>query len=100
MIGNGRHSDYLRDVSRGIVPGASFFGAFGEKTTSGADSGLMWPNGAFNVAPATTHSIEVVSTSAQDGVGGTGIIEIHIHYIDGDWNDATESLIMNGLTHL
>lgn len=42
-----RNDDYLRDVSRGGVVGAEPVVVYGRRGTSGADSGVLWPDGAL-----------------------------------------------------
>lgn len=93
---------YMVEVARGNVPGAEPFGAFGELTTAGAVTNhLIWPvagTPALNVPPDPGVQMTIVSTSAQDGVGGTGIRSIHIHYLDGNLDDQNEEVILNGTT--
>jgi len=98
MIGNGKFSEYLTDIVRGVYPDKSPMFAFGEKTTTGADSGLIWPNGAFNVTPETPVSIEAVSSTAQDAAAGTGIRQVEVHYIDTNWEEQEEYLALTGTT--
>lgn len=38
----------------------------------------------------------LVSTSAADAAGGTGIRTVFIHYLDTDWNEQTETVILDG----
>jgi hypothetical protein len=76
--GNRRNDDYLRDVSRGAVVGARNTGGYGEKVTSGADSGVLWSNGTYSFPPAAGVQLSVVSTSANDTAAGTGVRQIVI----------------------
>lgn len=91
--------DYPVAVAQGEVPGASIFGSYGEMTTAGAvTSQIIWPNGAYFLPPASGVQMSLVSTSAQDGVGGTGIRSVELHYLDANLIDRTETVILNGLT--
>jgi hypothetical protein len=49
------------------------------------------------IPPLAGEQMSVVSSSAQDGVGGTGILTIRIHYLDANGNEQYEDLIMNGV---
>lgn len=89
----------LVDVARGKIAGATSFGGFGEKVTSGADSGLLWPDGVYTYPPSAGVQVSVVSTSANDiAVTGSGARTIDIHYLDADLLEKIETVTMNGLT--
>jgi hypothetical protein len=96
--GNRRNDDYLRDVSRGAVVGARNTGGYGEKVTSGADSGVLWSNGTYSFPPAAGVQLSVVSTSANDTAAGTGVRQIVISYLDATLVEHTEVVTLNGLT--
>ncbi|HEY6018753.1 MAG TPA: hypothetical protein VIY48_02355 [Candidatus Paceibacterota bacterium] len=91
-------TNYALNVSRGRISGAEAFTAYGEKTTTGADSGVLWPNGAFVFPAAAGVQMSVVSTSANDTAAGTGIRTIDIHYLDANLAPMTETVTMNGTT--
>jgi len=92
-------SSFLREVARGNVTGASAVSAYGERTTTGAETNrLIWPNGEFSIPAASGVQMTLVSTSADDDVGGTGIETVHIHYLDGSLNPNTETVSLDGLT--
>lgn len=88
---------YPIHVSRGNVSGAESFYGYGRKTTSGADSGVLWPNGAFVFPSSAGVQISVVSTSANDTAAGTGIRTLEIHYLDANLAEQIETVTMNGL---
>lgn len=92
-------NQFMIEIARGNVAGASSFSAFGSLTTDGvAGTQLLWPDGAWNVPPSTGIQMSIVSTSASDGVGGTGIRSVDVHYLDADLIERTETVILNGLT--
>jgi len=93
-----RNDDYLRDVARGGVEGARPFSGFGERVTSGAESGVIWPDGAFAIPPASGLQLSVASTSADDAAGGTGVRSIVILYLDAELEERTLFLALDGLT--
>ena len=101
---NGRidGDQYFDDVARGLIPGASDFGAYGYFETGGAVSNnVIQPQllgSSINIAPVGGVQMQLASTSPSDGPGGTGIRGVHIHYIDGNGDDADEDILTNGTT--
>ena len=91
-------NESLSDVSRGRITGAEPFGAYGRRTTAGAESNILWPDGTYALPPAAGTQMSVVSTSANDDAAGTGIRTIDIHYLDADLTDQTETVTMDGTT--
>lgn len=91
-------TNYTLNVSRGRISGAEPFAAYGEKTTAGADSGVLWPNGAFVFPAAAGVQMSIVSTSANDTAAGTGIRTVDIHYLDANLAPMIETVTMNGTT--
>lgn len=85
-------------IARGQVPGVSAWAAYGSKTTAGADSGVLWPNGAFVFPAAAGVQMSIVSTDAQDSAAGTGIRTMDIHYLDANLAEQVETVTLNGLT--
>jgi hypothetical protein len=49
------------------------------------------------IPPLAGEQMSVVSSSAQDGVGGTGILTLRLHYMDANGNEQHEDIIMNGV---
>lgn len=93
-----RYSDYFDDVARGYIPGTEIFNSFGRKATVGADSGILWPNGPFNIPPSGGEVMEIVSSSASDSLAGTGIRTVEIHYLTPALVESAITVVMNGLT--
>lgn len=87
-------------VARGQVTGSKPVGSFGEMTTgAGVTSNkIVWPNGAFKIPDSVGVTIDLVSSSADDTFGGSGVNSVEIHYLDIDL--AEQSLVVNmaGLT--
>lgn len=91
-------SNIALDISRGKIEGAFSFSSYGKRTTSGAESGVIWANGAWLAPPAVGVRLSIVSTSASDGVGGTGIRSLEIHYLDANLYLQHETIVLNGVT--
>jgi len=89
---------YTDDISSGPV---IYMSAYGLRVnvpvvTTGVD---IW-SGTANVIPIPPlagEQMSVVSTSAQDGVAGTGALTIEIHYIDANGLTQEEIITMNGV---
>src|SRR5512139_3268256 len=91
--------DYATAVARGDVLNAEPFGGYGELTTAGAvNNQIIWPDGVYTIPPAAGVQMSLVSTSASDGVAGTGIRSLDIHYLDNTLTPQIETVVLNGLT--
>lgn len=93
--------DYLYDIAEGNVSGHSAFSAFGERTAiavvaTGAD---IWTGTATTIpVPADAgERMSIVSTSANDDVGNTGVTQVEIHYLDANGDEQSEIINMDGL---
>lgn len=91
-------NENLANISRGRITGSTPFNGYGKKVTVGADSGVIWPNGAFVFPAAAGVQMAVVSTSANDAAAGTGIRTLDIHYLDANLAEQTETVTLNGTT--
>lgn len=91
---------YFDDIARGLIPGSVVIGAYGYFESGGAVSNnVVQPalvGQEINVAPIGGVQMEIISTSAQDSATGTGIRSVHVHYIDGDGNDADVDVTLDG----
>ena len=87
-------------IARGEYPGAEPFGAYGLRTSAAAETRFpVWPDGAtIGVAYDGGAQLEIVSTSAQDAPGGTGMGYVSIHYLDAELIERDIEVTMNGLT--
>lgn len=91
--------DFTHEVARGNIAGAYPFGAYGERVAAGAETQrVVWPNGVFQLLPTVGAQISIVSTSANDTDGGTGINTIDIHYLDANLAERVERVTLAGLT--
>ena len=90
--------NYLINVSRGYVIGAEPFSGYGKRVTAGAETNVLWPNGAWVNPPSAGVQMAIVSASASDSAAGTGIRSVEIHYIDANLAEQAETVTMNGTT--
>lgn len=89
---------YEVDIARGNITGAESYGAYGERTTTGAETNILWPDGTYALPPASGVQPSLVSTSANDSSAGTGIRTVDVHYLDTELAEQTETVTMNGTT--
>lgn len=92
------NQNYLINVARGLIPNAQPFTGYGRRTTTGAESNVVWPNGTYNFPPAAGVQMAIVSTSASDGVAGTGVQSVEVHYLDANLAVQAETVVLNGVT--
>jgi hypothetical protein len=90
--------NYRLQVARGRIENARPFGAFGEVTTSGGSSGVIWPNGTFVFPTAAGITLSAKSTSNDDSAAGTGVQVIDVHGLDSELSEVEEEVVMNGQT--
>ena len=92
---------HLTQIARGKISGASLFSSYGERTETAAfTQRVVWPLAATQlpiVDPAGV-ALSVVSDSAQDGPGGTGALQVEIHYLDANLVTQNVDVTMNGTT--
>lgn len=90
-------NEYAVNISRGRVTGSRPVSGYGLKTTAGADSGVLWPNGAFAFPASAGVQMSLVSTSANDTAAGTGVRTVRLVYLDANLAEQTEDVTLNGL---
>lgn len=90
------------EITRGRVEGASPVVIDGYLVTSGAATDVLILDGSTikdpSIAPVGGLQMSIVSTSAQDGVNGTGVRSIVVNYLDADLVQHSETVILNGTT--
>ena len=87
------------NIARGLLPGASPIGSFGERTTTGGEDKFpIWPNGRLVALPLTGVQMSLQSTDPEDAPGGAGIHSVEIHYLDGDLDPKAETVTLDGTT--
>lgn len=96
----GDELNYIDDLSSGKT---QLIRAFGTRLTisTAATGNDIWSGTATTIPipPDIGEQMSVVSTSDEDGAAGkTGILTLHLHYIDAAGNQARETITMNGKT--
>lgn len=92
-------SDYPTSIARLRISGARPFSAYGEITTVGAASGVLWPTTTpFAFPPPAGVQMAIVSSSANDTAAGTGIRQVRIIYLNASLVEQAEVVTLNGTT--
>lgn len=94
-------NQFMTEISRGNVAGASPFSSYGRYVATGAISNqVIWPDGTFAIPPVGGLQMSIVSTSASDDGDpvGTGVRTMDIHYLDSNLIPQVEAIVLNGLT--
>lgn len=85
------------DLSRGKYPGVTVIHKFGRNAAI-ATTPVPIALGAVYQTPTTITALEIVSASADDNATGTGARSVFIQGISTDYEEASEVVVMNGLT--
>jgi len=102
--------DFMLDVARGLIPG--IFGVHVVGENDEVDSGVtadLWDGGItvasggaslLWVPPTAARIHQIVSSSTNDDVGQSGVTEVHVEGLDGDYNLVDEEVTMDGTTNV
>ena len=101
-IGKLPPEDYLVEVSRGNVPGASCILKFGmnEDIDTGSIPEEVWSYGGAYTFPTAAAIVRVTSTSAADTSAGTGARTITVEGLDSNYAEVSVDVTMNGLSNV
>jgi len=100
----GRHlsvSNFLVEVAKGNVAGHSVVNKFGHNPAvlvTGAD---IWSGGGYyDFFPTSAVACTAASTDDEDGGAGgdTGALTMQVYGLDTNWEEQTETVILNGTT--
>jgi len=88
-------------IGAGAIAGKQPFYVYGKNNDVDNVKEVVWPGpaglGGAYVFPATPIQMQVVSTSAQDGVAGTGVLIVDIHYLDTNYASQYTRVTLNGV---
>lgn len=88
--------DFLTEVAKGNVPGHSVIHKFGHANV--ATTVVPISSALVYRTPTVPTALEVVSTSANDAVGGSGAAKVTIQGLDLNWEPVTVEVELNGIT--
>ena len=86
------------ELSRGVLPNRFHRRIIGYNDAVGTTLEDITDTSANIVIPTTAVAVEMDSTSGDDASGGTGIQEVEVHGLDGNFDEVSERVEMNGTT--
>lgn len=93
---------YTYSISEGEVLNHTGLLKFGTRTSVAANtSSVIWEGtNALYTYLTSAEQLQVTSSSASDGVGGTGILTLTIEGLDANYALQSETITMNGITQV
>lgn len=89
--------DFLR-IARGLDPIRRPVVISGYNGNVGTTRVTLWTPGGLYVFPSAPQQMQLVSTSANDAPGGTGVMSVILYYLDGNYESRQEGINLNGTT--
>lgn len=94
----GEYGPFELQVARGQIVGHRSVTIFGFNPDVDQTEVSVWPLQSLITRPATALQMRVSSTNINDTAAGTGARTIVIEGLDGDYNEITETVTLNGQT--
>ena len=94
----GAYEPFELQVARGQVDGHKTLFKFGINGDVGTSVETVWAQGGTYAYPASATVMKISSSSADDASGGTGARSIAIFGLDADYNEISESVLLDGQT--
>jgi len=92
-------TNFMLEVVKGNVPGHSAINKFGQNPAVATTGEDVWSGGGtYAFYPTTAQNMEILSDSANDTAAGTGARTVQVFGLDENWEEATETVILNGTT--
>ncbi len=89
---------YLQALAEGEIVGHAPFAKLGYNAAVGSTEEDIWEQSNVYVFPAAPMRMEVVSSSANDTLAGTGVQKVKVTYLDNTYAERTETINLNGAT--
>ena len=93
--------DFFLEMSKGNITGHTTFVMFGHNPdidTGGPED--LWAQGGVITHLTSAETMDVVSSSTDDDSGGIGATSLLIIGLDGNYNEITESVVLNGISNI
>jgi hypothetical protein len=94
----GAYEPFELQVARGQVDGHNTLFQFGINGDVGTSVETVWAQGGTYAYPASATVMKISSSSADDAAAGTGARTISIAGLDANYNEISETVILNGQT--
>ena len=95
-------TDFLAEVSKGNITGqdAAIIEGLNPDIDIASGEEDLWPEGGSLVYLSTAETMNIVSTSTDDDVGGTGVTSIFMTGLDANGDAISELVIMDGTSNV
>ena len=94
----GTYEPFELQVARGQIMGHKTLFKFGINSDVGTSVETVWAQGGTYAYPASATVMKISSSSADDSSGGTGARTIAIFGLDANYNEISESVLLDGQT--
>lgn len=94
----GKYEPFNLQVSRGQVTMHTPVIIFGYNPDVDTSEESVWPDGGMVPHPTVASVLTISSSSADDTSAGTGARTVFIKGLDGDYNEVSETVTLNGQT--
>lgn len=94
----GTSEPFELQVARGHVAYHKLVFKFGHNQTVGQTEETIWSQGGLYSYPAAATIMTVSSSSADDTAAGTGARTVELFGLDADYNEISETIVLNGQT--
>ena len=94
----GKHEPFELQVAEGQIPWHKHIYKFGQNAVVGNSVETIWQQGGLYSYPPSATTMTVSSSDTNDTSAGTGARTIQISGLDGDYNEISETITMNGQT--
>ena len=94
----GTTEDFGLQVARGQIPYHKHVYKFGQNAAVGDSVETIWLQGGLYSYPPSATTMTVSSSDTNDTSAGTGARTVLIFGLDGDYNEISETIILNGQT--
>lgn len=96
----GAFEPFELQVSRGQIQGHKTLFKFGNNADVNGLLETIWSYGGLYAYPAAATAMKVSSSSANDAAAGTGARTVIVSGLDQDYNEASETVTLNGQTEV
>jgi hypothetical protein len=96
----GTYEPFELQVARGQIMGHKTLFKFGANGDVGTSIETVWAQGGTYAYPASATVMKISSSSTDDAAAGTGARTISIAGLDANYNEISETVILNGQTEV
>ena len=94
----GKHEPFELQLAEGQIPWHKHIYKFGQNAVVGNSVETIWQQGGLYSYPPSATTMTVSSSNTNDTSAGTGARTVQISGLDGDYNEISETITLNGQT--